>query len=56
MQPATPPTERELQARNNLALSLINQRKPSLHVLEMVRLALLGATVQDLVDIERGAR
>lgn len=44
----------EVEARNDLALPLINQRQSSIRVLELVRLVLLGATVQDLLDIERG--
>lgn len=54
MHPSTPLTEAQMHSRINLALSLINWRRPSLRVLELVHLALLGATVGDLMELERG--
>lgn len=45
------------QARINLALSMIARTTATPERrLELVEMALLGATVQDLMDMERGAR
>lgn len=43
----------EMDRRIKTALSLIQQRKYSDQLMEMVRLTLLGATIQDLLDLER---
>lgn len=44
----------DAQARVNLALSMLGRTSVSpLRRLELVEMALLGATVQDLVDMER---
>lgn len=48
--------EPEAVRRNTLALSLIQHRKPTERLVELVRLALLGASVADLVDMERGEK
>jgi hypothetical protein len=50
--PRQPPPD--YPARCQLALSLINHRQPTERLLDLVRMALEGATVQDLVDVERG--
>jgi len=38
-----------------LALSMLGHREPTARLLEMVRLALLGATIEDLMAMDRAA-
>lgn len=47
------PNLEELQRRNSLALSLIGHRKPSEHLINLIELALNGASIEDLMDVER---
>jgi hypothetical protein len=48
-----PQPEIDWRARCRLALALVNQRKPTERLVELIRLALEGATVQDLLEIEQ---
>ena len=41
------------RARCRLALALANQRQPTERLVELIRLALEGASVQDLLEIEQ---
>ena len=43
----------ELQRRHQTALSLIGHRLPTERLVELLRLALLGATLEDLMQMER---
>lgn len=45
-------TRKELLSRNRLALSLLNHREPSKELIDQVRLALEGASVQDFLDLD----
>ncbi|NNG36925.1 hypothetical protein HKD39_14635 [Nakamurella sp. DB0629] len=48
--------DEELRRRNALALSIIQHRALSERSWDSVRLALLGATVQEIMEVERGTR
>lgn len=56
-QPAGPSGEPadlpEMRRRVSQALSLISHRKPSEHLINLIELSLKGASIQDLVDVER---
>lgn len=49
--PEGPPVD--WQGRCNLARSILDQRPAGQHTADLARLALDGATVQDLLDMER---
>lgn len=49
-------TENEARARINLALSLLNHRRPSGDVIDLAVMALRGATVGELAKVDGDMR